>query len=101
MSSFAFDYPFYAARPISTNQTKMQSKSQTRDDSFLLRAIKSPAIDSNFKKNKNENRNSLNILGIGDRVRIIIDLDLLKKLQETHGGWNCSMSEVYIHNKKN
>lgn len=36
-------------------------------------------------------------LAAGDLVRVQLDLDLFKSMQEGHGGWNDGMLEVSLH----
>ena len=33
---------------------------------------------------------------VGDRVRVDLDVDILKTMQEGHGGWNPKMADVCI-----
>lgn len=58
-------------------------------------------ISDNYSST-NSNTSELNFgtktrhFSIGDRVKLIVDLALLKELQEdNHGGWNNKMSKVY------
>jgi len=34
---------------------------------------------------------------IGDRVRVDLDIDVLKAMQDGHGGWHPKMADVCIH----
>lgn len=34
----------------------------------------------------------------GDRVRVQLELEVFKMMQEGHGGWNDQMTEVNVHN---
>ncbi|CAF0788949.1 unnamed protein product [Didymodactylos carnosus] len=36
----------------------------------------------------------MSLFSIGEKVRVMLDLDLLKQLQEGHGGWNIKMADV-------
>ena len=34
---------------------------------------------------------------IGDRVRVDLDVDVLKAMQDGHGGWHPKMADVCVH----
>lgn len=34
----------------------------------------------------------------GDKVKCLLDVDILRQMQEGHGGWNPKMAEVNKHN---
>ena len=34
---------------------------------------------------------------VGDKVRVDLDVEILKAMQEGHGGWNPRMADVSIH----
>lgn len=34
---------------------------------------------------------------VGDRVKVLHDVEALKQMQEGHGGWNPRMAEVRIY----
>lgn len=33
----------------------------------------------------------------GDKVKCLLEVDILRQMQEGHGGWNPKMAEVLIH----
>ena len=39
---------------------------------------------------------SPSVLNIGDKVRCTLDLEILKQMQEGHGGWNPRMADVSV-----
>ena len=39
---------------------------------------------------------STSTFSVGDKVKIIVDADRLREMQEGHGGWNPRMAEVWI-----
>ena len=36
---------------------------------------------------------------VGDKVRVDLEVEILKAMQEGHGGWNPRMAEVRIQNE--
>jgi len=41
-------------------------------------------------------RSSSVVLNIGDKVRVDMDVDMMKSLQHGHGGWTDGMMEVIV-----
>lgn len=42
------------------------------------------------------------VFKVGDRVRVDLEVDVLRIMQEGHGGWNPRMEEVcYYYNENN
>ena len=37
------------------------------------------------------------VFKVGDKVRVDLDVDKLKTMQEGHGGWNARMANVSMH----
>jgi hypothetical protein len=36
---------------------------------------------------------------VGDKVKVLMDVEALKQMQEGHGGWNPRMAEVSLFRK--
>lgn len=41
-------------------------------------------------------QNTCSNFSVGDKVVVDLEIDLLKTMQEGHGGWNAKMSEVGV-----
>jgi len=47
--------------------------------------------------NSNTQSTVLNQFSVGDKVKIVLNVESFRQMQEGHGGWNQKMTEVILH----
>ena len=73
------------------------SRSINEDSSIINASISSNLNDSKYNStSKNINQKINKYFLVGEKVHIILDLDLFKQVQDGHGGWQPKMANVNI-----
>ena len=79
----------------STLENTFDTNRSISDDSRLIGGSFTGLNDSEYNSmSKNVNQKINKYFLVGDRVRIILDLDLFRQVQEGHGGWQPKMANV-------